>query len=165
MATARSFIKAVLLTGLIAGILDLILGVFGYYFLVTGHLPENMSVYMKNVLRYISSAAFGKGVGNETTMEVAGLLFHFFIALSFAWFYFLIYPNVKLLRKSVFLSAFLYGLFVWAVMNMVVVPLSALHAPAIPPDYRKAAYQALVLIVCIGFPIAARAHAFYKRNR
>ncbi|MEO5562959.1 MAG: hypothetical protein ABIR18_05975 [Chitinophagaceae bacterium] len=165
MASTRSFIKAVLLTGLIAGILDLILGIFGHYFLVNGRLPENMSIYMKNVLRYISSAAFGKGWGNDTTMEVAGLLFHFFIALSFAWFYFLIYPNVRLLQKSIALSSILYGLFVWAVMNMVVVPLSALRGPVIPPDYRKAALQALVLIVCIGFPVAARAHNFYKRNR
>ena len=61
MSSSGKFIRAVLLTVLVAGILDLTIGVMGYYVMVTGHLPENIPTYMKNVLRYIASAAFGKG--------------------------------------------------------------------------------------------------------
>ena len=164
MSTAGNFIKNVLLTGLIAGILDLFLGVLAYYLLSNGHLPENITVYIKNVLEYIASAAFGKDGANAVTMQIAGFLFHFFIAISFAWFYFLIYPKVKLFQKSIVASAIIYGLFVWAVMNMAVVPLSALHSSVIPKDFTKASYQALVLIVCIALPVSLGAQNYYRRN-
>src|SRR3982750_1735705 len=78
MSSSGKFIRAVLLTGLAAGILDLTIGVLGYYLMVNGHLPENISIYIRNVLRYISSAAFGKGEGNANAMELAGFFFFFF---------------------------------------------------------------------------------------
>src|SRR5689334_4100112 len=137
MNSSGKFIRAVLLTGMVAGILDLTLGVLGASVMNNGHLPENIPVYLRNVLRYIASAAFGKEEGNETKMELAGFFFHFFIAISFTWFYFLIYPSIRLFHRSVLASTVIYGLFVWAIMNMVVVPLSALHAPVIPPDIKR----------------------------
>jgi uncharacterized membrane protein YagU involved in acid resistance len=162
MNSAGKFIGAVLLTGLIAGILDLTIGVLGYYVMATGHLPENIPTYFKNVLRYIASAAFGKGEGNESTMELAGLFFHFFIAISFTWFYFLIYPSIRLFHRSILASTIIYGLFVWAMMNMVIVPLSALKTPAIPPDMKKALLQAVVLMVCIALPVTIGAKKHYR---
>ena len=162
MNSSGKFIKAVLLTGLVAGILDLTIGVLGAYIMNNGRLPENISVYLRNVLRYIASAAFGKEEGNEPKMELAGLFFHFFIAISFTWFYFLIYPSIRLFHRSVLASTIIYGLFVWAFMNMVVVPLSALHAPVIPPDMKRAFYQALVLMVCIALPVTLGAKRYYR---
>jgi uncharacterized membrane protein YagU involved in acid resistance len=162
MSSSGKFIRAVLLTGLVAGILDLTIGVLGYYVMVNGHLPENISIYIRNVLRYISSAAFGKGEGNLNTMELAGFFFHFFIAISFTWFYFLIYPSIRLFHKSTLASTIIYGLFVWAIMNMVVVPLSALHTASIPPDMKKALYQAIVLMVCIALPVTLGAKKYYR---
>lgn len=162
MSSSGKFIRAVLLTGLIAGILDLTIGVLGAYVMNNGHLPENIPVYLRNVLRYIASAAFGKEEGNENKMELAGLFFHFFIAISFTWFYFLIYPSIRLFHRSVLASTLIYGLFVWAIMNMAVVPLSALHAPAIPPDMKKALYQAIVLMLCIALPVTLGAKRHYR---
>lgn len=162
MSSTGKFIRAVLLTALVAGILDLTIGVLGYYVMVNGHLPENILTYMKNVLRYIASAAFGKGEGSESRMQLAGFLFHFFIALSFTWFYFLIYPSIRLFHRGTLASTILYGLFVWAVMNMLIVPLSALNTPHIPTDLEKALYQAIVLMLCIALPITIGAKRYYR---
>jgi hypothetical protein len=162
MSSSGKFIRAVLITSLVAGILDLTIGVLGYYLMVNGHLPQNISIYIRNVLRYISSAAFGKGEGNANAMELAGFFFHFFIAISFTWFYFLIYPSIRLFHRSTLASSVIYGLFVWAIMNMVVVPLSALHSPFIPPDMKKALYQAIVLMVCIALPVTIGAKKYYR---
>lgn len=162
MNSTGKFIGAVLLTGLVAGILDLTIGVLGYYIMVNGHLPENILTYMRNVLRYISSAAFGKEEGNTSTMELAGFLFHFFIAISFTWFYFLIYPSIRLFHRSTLASTIIYGLFVWAIMNMLVVPLSALHTSFIPQDMKKAVFQAIVLMICIALPVTIGAKKYYR---
>jgi uncharacterized membrane protein YagU involved in acid resistance len=161
MNSSGKFIRAVLLTGLIAGILDLTIGVLGYYLMVTGHLPEDIPAYMKNVLGYIGSAAFGKGDDNESMMQLAGFLLHFFIAISFTWFYFLIYPSIRLFHRSILASTIIYGLFVWAIMNMVVIPLS-LKTPAIPPDMKKALFQAIVLMLCIALPVTIGAKKHYR---
>lgn len=45
---------------------------------------------------------------------------------------------------------------------MIIVPLSAIHGPVIPADYLVAAKAAIVLIICIGLPIAWLAKKFYK---
>jgi uncharacterized membrane protein YagU involved in acid resistance len=130
--------------------------------MANGHLPENILTYMKNVLRYIASGAFDKGELKESTMELAGLLFHFFIAISFTWFYFLIYPSIRLFHRSILASTIIYGLFVWAMMNMVIVPLSALKTPVIPPDVKKALYQAIVLMLCIALPVTLGAKKHFR---
>lgn len=162
MSSTGKFIRAILLTALVAGILDLTIGILGYYVIINGYLPENISTYMKNVLRYISSAAFEKGAGSDSTMELAGILFHFFIALSFTWFYFLIYPSIRLFHRSILASTVLYGLFVWAVMNMLIVPLSKLDTPFIPTDLKKALFQAFVLMLCIALPVTIGAKKYYR---
>lgn len=162
MSSTGKFIRAILLTALVAGILDLTIGILGYYVMINGYLPENISTYMKNVLRYISSAAFEKDAGSDSTMELAGILFHFFIALSFTWFYFLIYPSIRLFHRSILASTVLYGLFVWAVMNMLIVPLSKLDTPFIPADLKKALFQAFVLMLCIALPVTIGAKKYYR---
>jgi len=55
-------------------------------------------------------------------MMIAGLLFHFVIAFIFTLFFFLIFPKVKLLQGNTIIVAIVYGIFVWAVMNKIVIP-------------------------------------------
>ena len=89
-----------------------------------------------------------------------GLFFHYLIAVSFTLFYFIIYPGLRFLQQSVILSAIIYGLFVWAVTNMIVLPLSAIQADVLPvnPQIARAAF---ILIICIGLPVAYFARRFY----
>lgn len=149
-------LKPVLLTGLLAGALDLSGACIGYMIDHDGKFPTK-------ILEYIAGGVFGKdALTGGTTMKLAGLLFHFLIAMSFTFFYFFIYPKIKLLRKNVLFSAFIYGLFVWAVMNLLVVPNSAWHKPITPFDVAASAKAAFILILCIGLPVAYFAKKYFS---
>ena len=139
-------ISAIIKAGLIVGTLD-ILTAFVHYYIKTGKNPLL-------ILKYIASAAFGKeqAYGSGNIMLVPGLLFHYLIAFSFTVFYFFVFYKVQALLKSKFLTGIVYGLFIWAVMNRVVLPLSKL-AP-IPFNPANAAIAATILILCIGIPLA-----------
>jgi hypothetical protein len=45
---------------------------------------------------------------------------------------------------------------------MVIVPLSALKTPVIPPDVKKALYQAIVLMLCIALPVTLGAKKHFR---
>ena len=77
-------------------------------------------------------------------------------------FFFLLYPKVKLLPGNSFITAIFYGIFVWAVMNLLVLPLTKLDP--ITFDIKKASVAALILIFCIGLPITLRAKKYYSRH-
>ena len=148
-------LKPVLLTGLIAGALDLIGACVAF-------MIDNNGKFPNKILEFIARGVFGKdAMAGGTTMKLWGLFFHFFIGMSFTLFYFFIYPKIKFLHKNVLLSAFIYGVFVWAVMNLIVVPNSAIQKPIIPFNYEAAAKAALVLIICIGLPVAYFTKKYY----
>jgi hypothetical protein len=156
MGVSRKFLAYAFYTGLLAGTLDLG-GAIVNFMISYGRFP-------KKILEYIASGAFGKKAMNGSiSSNLWGAFFHYIIAISFAVFYFLIYPKVKFLHKSILLSAVIYGLFVWAVTNMIVLPLSALQSPVIPADFIVAAKAAFILMVCIGLPVAWFAKKFYAR--
>ena len=95
------------------------------------------------ILQGIAAVAFGKTIiGNETIMALLGLLFHFIIAYSFAAGYFFIYPHVRFLHRNKIISGLLYGIIVWAIMNLIVVPLSnGHHAPICIKCHVKSSYN------------------------
>lgn len=112
------------------------------------------------VLRYIASAVFGKQRANsEESMLFFGALFHFIIAYSFTIVFFLIYPHVRLLSKNRFLTGLLYGLIIWAIMNLIVVPQTQIGAR--PFVLKNAMIAAGILIVAIGIPLSYFAYNFY----
>lgn len=154
---AKNFYKAALTTGLIAGALDLS-GAIVSAMITNGHFPSK-------ILETIAGGAFGATARQGGwEMKTWGLLFHFFTAITFTFIYFWLYPRLKFLQQNIFLSAFFYGLFVWAVMNMVVLPLSAYHSPVIKEDYIKASKEAFILILCIGLPVAIGTKLYYKKR-
>ncbi len=59
------------------------------------------------------------------------MLIHFFISLVIAGVFILSAERIQLLRRHAIAGALLYGIGVFIVMNMLVIPLSA--APVIPP--------------------------------
>ncbi|HZH00159.1 MAG TPA: hypothetical protein VEY32_03705, partial [Flavisolibacter sp.] len=60
------------------------------------------------------------------------------------------------------LTGILYGAFIWAVMNLVVVPLSGIGSR--PFNWENALINLLILIVCMGIPLSFMALTFYKRK-
>jgi uncharacterized membrane protein YagU involved in acid resistance len=138
------------------GTLD-ILAAFLYYFIRTG----NNKVF--NVLRYVASGFFGKeAISGGGEMIVAGVLFHYLIAFAFTLFFFWLFPHLKALSINKILIGIVYGIFVWAIMNLVVVPLSRIGSQ--PFNTINVLSNLLILIVCMGIPLSIMATNFYKRR-
>jgi uncharacterized membrane protein YagU involved in acid resistance len=96
-------------------------------------------------------------------MIIWGTVFHFMIAFLFTSFLFLIYPFVKKWIKNKFVTGTVYGLFIWVIMNRIVVPLSNVsHRPF---DASQSIIAAAILICMIGIPVAWIADVFFARRR
>jgi uncharacterized membrane protein YagU involved in acid resistance len=150
-----SLSKAIIVTGLIAGSFDITAACIHYMIASGGKNP----VF---ILKYIASAAFGKeeAYSGGLLMETLGLLFHFIIAMSFAAFFFLIYPKFKLLSKNIFITGLAYGIFAWLVTNLIVVPASRLHK--FPSSFNVSTVAGiLILMFVFGLPIAMLAKKYY----
>ena len=146
---------AVFLAGLIAGSMDLV-AAFSFYSFILNQVPPT------KILRSIASGVFKKeAYTGGPEMVFYGLALHYFIALVFTWFYFTLYPNFQFLKKNAFLSGSLYGIFVWIVMNLIVLPIIF---PVLPDKRLDFPFllSVLILITCIGFPIAFIAKKFYS---
>ena len=113
---------------------------------------------------YIASAVLGKeaAYGGGWITATFGIFLHYVIATIWTVFYFLIYPRIAALQKNPFASAFVYGIFVWVMMNRVVVPLSRIKTG--PLVLSSALQAAGILIVCIGLPVALLAHRHYAKT-
>lgn len=161
MRTSASFSKpgakrAIITAGLIAGSLDIISACVQFY-LKTGKNPVR-------VLKFVASGVFGKDALAEGTMYAAwGLLFHYLIAFSFTLFFFWIYPRWKVLSFNKYLTAVGYGLFVWLIMNRVVVPLS--QTPKTPFQLTQAMIAATILICMIGLPLSLIIGKYYSEKQ
>lgn len=149
--------NAALKAGLIAGLLDAIAASIQSY-ITKGLSPVD-------VFKYVASGAFGSDVktGNAYSWAAAGLVFHFLIAIAFAFFFFATYRYSKAIISNAVLAGVVYGLLVWCVMNLVVVTI-AMKRPisAIKPD--KAAIAAGILIAAIGIPISLLANRYYSKK-
>lgn len=142
----------VLKAGLFVGTLD-ILAALLHYFIKTNKDPLP-------VLKFIASGVFGKeAFTGGNSMYTWGLVFHFIIAISFTIFFFWVYSIVPSLFKYRLLTGIIYGLFVWAVMQFIVLPLS--NAPKMAFRPLNAMLAAAILVICIGIPLAFLAG---KRN-
>ena len=115
-------------------------------------------------MQYIASGVFGKeAFSGGTATVIAGLIFHYIIAISFTTFYFIIFPYVLFLGKQKWASGVLYGVFVWSVMNLVIIPLS--NTSKSPLTWNGVSLNMAILIVCIGLPISLLANKYYSSKK
>ena len=137
--------KIILKAWLLAGSLD-ILTACVYYTIRTGNSPIR-------VLKFVASGIFGTAaIKGDGWYAAGGLLFHYLVALIFTVFFFAIYPLIKKMAMNRWLTAACYGLFVWVVMNRMVLPLS--NTPQGPFNLQQAIISAIILIVMIGLPLS-----------
>jgi hypothetical protein len=93
-------------------------------------------------------------------MVVAGVCFHLLIAMSWTVLFFLVAQRLVVLRRHAIVGAVAYGLFVWCVMSLVVIPLSHVQqAKSFNPA--QAIIGALILVACIGLPVSLRARRHF----
>ena len=148
----------IFLSGLIAGTLDILAALIIYDLI----LQKTPSI---KILQSIASGIFKKeAYSGGSQMALYGLLLHYFIALTFAFFYFTIYPYFNFLKKNTLLSGILYGIFVWIIMNLLVLPTVF---PALPEKHLvlPLILSMLILIFCIGIPIAFITRKHYSFHR
>lgn len=145
--------KTILLTGLLVGTLDLTAAYISQW-IKTG-------AYSAGMLKYIAGGALGLETSMKGGNGVAflGLLFHYFIAMSFTVLFFLVFPRLKFLWYDKYLVGVLYAVFVALVVNQLILPLTPL--PTKPFDLSFAVQGWFVLALALGIPIAVRAYRFY----
>lgn len=146
--------NTILMATLVAGTLDIISALTLYRYVFANISPQY-------ILQGIASALLGKSAfqgGMATTL--LGLFLHYCIALSFATFYFFIFPRIPFLGKHRIISGLLYGLFAWTVMNVLVLPLIGYSKFSFHwiPSIRSAA----ILMYAIGIPISFIVAKHYK---
>ncbi len=156
----RTATTAILQAGLLAGSLDIITALVQYY-CITGKNPIK-------VLNFIASGILGKDAlskgafTNEWWLPVLGLLLHFVIAFIFTLLFFWIYPKIKSLSKNNIITGLVYGIIVWLIMNLIILPLSLV--PKLPFDIWKAAQGMLILMLMVGLPISLVISNYYTRK-
>jgi hypothetical protein len=130
---------AVATGGLIAGALDLTQAciLFGW------DIPLAIAAGL------IGKQAFDGGAGTY----VLGVVLHFFIAFSFAAFYYAASRRLTFLVEHPLVCGLAYGAGVELVMTLVVLPLSALHSRG-PYKLHDLILGLLVHMVVIGLPIS-----------
>lgn len=147
------FWQALLLAALITGTLDALSAIVTYT-LRGGRQPAR-------IFRFIASGVFGKqATAGGTDMIVYGVLFHYFIAFCFTCSFFIGYPRLPFLRRSPWLVGIAYGLFIWTIMNGVVVPLS--RTTPLTYTWSGVLIGIGVLIIAIGLPVTFLARAWLR---
>jgi hypothetical protein len=113
--------RAVLFAGLALGVLDALDGV-AFFGLTAGLNPIQ-------VLQYIASGALGASAyaGGLGTAAVGALL-HFAISFVVAGVFVAAYSQLSFVRSNLVPVGLLFGAAVWVVMNVGVLPLSAIGA-------------------------------------
>ncbi|MFI5171398.1 MAG: hypothetical protein ACHQFW_03365 [Chitinophagales bacterium] len=139
---------------LLVGTLDLLSACIHYY-IKTGDDPSV-------ILPYIASAIFGASAyQGGLIMYLAGFCLHYLNAFIFTIIFFWLYPKLKFFSKSKILTGILYGLFIWLVMNLIVVPNTRI--PHRPWVVESIIINALILIIAIGIPLSIIASNYYKK--
>jgi hypothetical protein len=101
--------------------------------------------------------AFRGGVGTY----VLGVLLHFFIAFSAAAVYYAASRRLVFMKEHPLVCGLFFGAAVEEVMNLVVLPLSALHARG-PYKLHNLILGLLVHMVVVGLPISFSVRRFTK---
>jgi hypothetical protein len=143
----RNALLAIGVGGLVAGTLDLLQAciLFGW------DIPLAIAAGL------LGQQAFQGGAGTY----ILGVLLHFFIALSAATLYYAASRRLVFLREHPLVCGLFFGGAVEQVMNLVVLPLSALHARG-PYKLHDLILGLVVHMVVIGLPISFSVRRFAR---
>jgi hypothetical protein len=139
-AKTASLALPILVGGAIAGTLDLITAFISYG---------------PNVPRAIAAGLLGRQVmqSGSVPIWILGVFLHYFIAFSAASVYCIASRKLAMLKDHFIVCGIFYGIGFFLVMNLVVLPLSALHATG-PFKLHGLIQGLLVHMFIIGLPIS-----------
>ena len=113
----RSAFRAIALTGLIVGVMDITSAVI---------IVLSRGSTVPRLLQFIASGLLGQqAFEGGTPTALLGLALHFLIAFTLVAVFYAASRSVGFIRQHAVSSGIIYGLVVYAVMNLVVLPLSA----------------------------------------
>jgi hypothetical protein len=144
-APSQRALRVFLSAWLLAGTLDISAAII-YYPLVS-------AVKVITILQFIASGVLGNRAflgGPETALF--GLAVHYLIALIWTLVFFVGFRRPPRSTVSLVFIGMAYGVLVWVVMNVIVLPLSNVQQR--PIHLGPAIIAALMLMFCIGLPIA-----------
>lgn len=149
--------KAIFWGGLIAGALDLT-GACVASWLRAGVTPVR-------VMQSVASGALGSDAytGGAKTAAL-GVVLHFLIATIWTVVFYLASRKLRFLLGQPIVWGLVYGVIVWVFMNFVVLPLSRFPPPRTPPTLTGRAIGLLIIMFCIGLPIALIVRRFSNRS-
>jgi|SRR5580704_470701 hypothetical protein len=133
--------------GSVAGVLD---------------LSSAFIIYGREVPLAIASGLLGmKAFQGGSATYALGIALHFFIALSAAAVYYAASRRLEFLKEHPLVCGLFYGIAVFLVMNLIVLPLSALHLRD-PLPLASLIRGLLVHMFCIGLPISFSIRRYSK---
>lgn len=141
----RTAVRTMLVAGLTAGALDLAAA-------IVTNLPRGISpvsIMQSIATGLLGRAAYEGGAGTA----LLGALLHFAMMFVIAAVFYLASRKINALVRHAIAAGVVYGVLVYAVMNFVVLPLSAF------PHARNFGFAMLptgiaIHVVCVGLPIA-----------
>jgi hypothetical protein len=144
-STNKSALLAIGIGGLVAGTVDLLQAciLFGW------DIPLAIAAGL------LGKKAFAGGAGTY----VLGVFLHYFIATSAAAVYYAASRRLIFLRQSWVVCGLFFGAAVEEVMNLIVLPLSALHARG-PYDLKDLILGLTIHMVTVGLPVAFSVRRF-----
>jgi len=145
--------RAIAHGGLTVGVLDGLDAVV-FFGLRSGATPLQ-------IFKGIAAGLLGREVARVGGLPTAllGLVFHFAIATTIVAVFYLFSRRFPFLTRRPFVWGPLYGVAVYLTMNLVVLPLSALHGTGLPQAVPVLLNGLLIHIIGVGTPSALFARA------
>lgn len=138
-------VKFILVTGLLAGVLDG-LAAMASYMIKGGKNPQV-------IFKFIASGILGKSaMSGGTEIVLLGVILHLCIALGWTILFFTFYERLKIFVLNWVVTGLLYGVIVWICMNGIVLPLSNVNP--LTHSFASVFIGVSVLMVCIGLPVS-----------
>ena len=139
---------AIFVGGFVAGLFDAITAFITFGWGMTRGIASGL----------LGARALTGGAGVWTL----GLVLHFTIALGAAAIYYFASRRLLFLREHFVVCGIFYGIAIYLVMNLVVLPLSAVPFPIGPFPVKSMIQGLLVHMILIGLPIAVANRVFSK---
>ncbi len=112
------------------------------------------------IYQFVASAILGdEAFSGGIPIALLGLFFHFLIAFVSSLLFIQLYPRISFLRGNSVLVGLAYGLAIWLVMNLIILPLTKIpHAP-----FGIVSVLAIIWhMALVGLPISIVAARHYK---
>jgi hypothetical protein len=134
----------ILLTGLVVGTVDGLAAIV-WHLSTGGNNPAG-------IFKFIASCLIGKtALTGGTEMVILGVLLHFLIATIFSAFFYFLCLKIKSFKGENILYGALYGIFVWIVMNLILLPVII---QSVPKNPKNIIIGLFIHIICVGIPMS-----------